>query len=61
MSNSPHGGVLKDLLVRDEPIRSQLQAEAGSLPEIVLTEVIVLVNFTVCLKLIASLSVNFAI
>jgi len=38
MSNAPHGGVLKDLLVRDAPIKDQLKAEAATLPDIVLTE-----------------------
>jgi sulfate adenylyltransferase len=38
MASQPHGGVLKDLLVRDEPISSQLREETLSLPEIVLTE-----------------------
>lgn len=38
MANSPHGGVLKDLNVRDAPIAAQLLAEAASLPDIVLTE-----------------------
>jgi hypothetical protein len=39
MANPPHGGVLKDLIVRDAPIASQLLQEAASLPDIVLTEV----------------------
>ncbi|CAO1621266.1 unnamed protein product [Parajaminaea phylloscopi] len=38
MANSPHGGVLKDLNVRDAPIAAQLLAEVPTLPEIVLTE-----------------------
>jgi len=38
MANSPHGGVLKDLLARDAPIKAQLLAEAESLPDITLTE-----------------------
>ncbi|KAI0692602.1 ATP-sulfurylase [Cytidiella melzeri] len=38
MANAPHGGVLKDLVARDAPIRESLKAEAASLPEIVLTE-----------------------
>lgn len=42
MANAPHGGVLKDLLVRDAPISAQLAEEANKLPEIVLTEVSVL-------------------
>ncbi len=39
MANAPHGGVLKDLLVRDAPIAAQLAQEANTLPSIVLTEV----------------------
>ena len=39
MANSPHGGVLKDLLVRDAPIAEKLAQEAAGLPDIVLTEV----------------------
>lgn len=38
MANSPHGGVLKDLLARDAPRQEQLIAEAETLPAIVLTE-----------------------
>jgi len=38
MANIPHGGVLKDLIVRDEPIRENLQVEARTLPDIILTE-----------------------
>ncbi|KAL5528538.1 MET3 [Sanghuangporus sanghuang] len=38
MANVPHGGVLKDLLARDEPIRERLAAEAHKLKEIILTE-----------------------
>lgn len=38
MANEPHGGVLKDLLVRDAPRHDELAAEAGKLPAIVLTE-----------------------
>ncbi|PQE03532.1 sulfate adenylyltransferase protein [Rutstroemia sp. NJR-2017a BVV2] len=38
MANSPHGGVLKDLLARDAPRHDQLSAEAEKLPAIVLTE-----------------------
>ncbi|CAN6654043.1 sulfate adenylyltransferase [Trichomonascus vanleenenianus] len=38
MANTPHGGVLKDLLARDAPIRSQLLEEAQSLRDITLTE-----------------------
>jgi hypothetical protein len=45
MSNAPHGGVLKDLLVRDEPIQIQLKEEAGTLPEIVLTEARIVLVF----------------
>lgn len=39
MANTPHGGVLKDLLVRDAPIAAQLLQESASLPDITLTEV----------------------
>lgn len=38
MANSPHGGVLKDLNVRDAPIAAQLLAETEGLPDIILTE-----------------------
>ncbi|KAK0455001.1 hypothetical protein EV421DRAFT_1944292 [Armillaria borealis] len=38
MSNTPHGGVLKDLVARDATISHQLKEEAETLPEIVLTE-----------------------
>ncbi|KAF7591849.1 Sulfate adenylyltransferase [Aspergillus hancockii] len=38
MANSPHGGVLKDLLARDAPRHDQLAAEAETLPSIVLSE-----------------------
>ncbi|KAI0089914.1 ATP-sulfurylase [Irpex rosettiformis] len=38
MANPPHGGVLKDLVARDAPIRESLKAEASVLPEIILTE-----------------------
>lgn len=38
MSNSPHGGVLKDLLVRDAPRRAALLKEADSLPSIILSD-----------------------
>ncbi|KAK7687026.1 Sulfate adenylyltransferase [Cerrena zonata] len=38
MANTPHGGILKDLVARDEPLRDSLKAEAKSLPEIILTE-----------------------
>ncbi|KAJ2166303.1 Sulfate adenylyltransferase, partial [Coemansia sp. RSA 551] len=38
MANSPHGGILKDLYVRDEPIQASLQAEAETLPYVTLTE-----------------------
>ncbi|OCH95152.1 ATP-sulfurylase [Obba rivulosa] len=38
MANPPHGGVLKDLVARDEPLHQNLKAEAASLPDIVLTE-----------------------
>lgn len=38
MANSPHGGVLKDLVARDEPISAQLKEEASTLPDLTLTE-----------------------
>ncbi|KAI0949365.1 Sulfate adenylyltransferase [Taiwanofungus camphoratus] len=38
MANTPHGGILKDLIARDEPLREILNAEAATLPDIVLTE-----------------------
>ncbi|OBZ68251.1 Sulfate adenylyltransferase [Grifola frondosa] len=38
MANTPHGGILKDLVARDEPLRNNLKAEAATLPEILLTE-----------------------
>ncbi|KAL1752700.1 hypothetical protein FB107DRAFT_265215 [Schizophyllum commune] len=38
MANVPHGGVLKDLVLRDEPIAAQLKEEALGLKDIVLTE-----------------------
>lgn len=37
--NAPHGGILKDLVARDAPIRAELMAEAKTLQDIVLTEV----------------------
>ncbi|KAH8828233.1 sulfate adenylyltransferase [Flagelloscypha sp. PMI_526] len=38
MANIPHGGVLKDLVARDEPVSTQLREESHSLPNIILTE-----------------------
>lgn len=38
MANEPHGGVLKDLLIRDAPRHRELEAEAEKLQAIVLTE-----------------------
>ncbi|BEI81022.1 hypothetical protein CcaverHIS002_0201820 [Cutaneotrichosporon cavernicola] len=38
MANTPHGGVLKDLLTRDAPKHAQLAEEARSLPDLFLTE-----------------------
>nr|P56862.1 RecName: Full=Sulfate adenylyltransferase; AltName: Full=ATP-sulfurylase; AltName: Full=Sulfate adenylate transferase; Short=SAT [Aspergillus terreus]AAF28890.1 sulfate adenylyltransferase [Aspergillus terreus] len=38
MANSPHGGVLKDLLAGDAPRHDELAAEAETLPAIVLSE-----------------------
>lgn len=37
MSNTPHGGVLKDLLARDLPRHEELLAESETLPSLVLT------------------------
>lgn len=38
MASTPHGGTLKDLVARDEPISGQLKDEAAKLKDIVLTE-----------------------
>ncbi|EGN99649.1 hypothetical protein SERLA73DRAFT_179766 [Serpula lacrymans var. lacrymans S7.3] len=38
MANAPHGGILKDLVARDEPISAQLGEEASRLSDIILTE-----------------------
>jgi hypothetical protein len=38
MANKPHGGVLKDLILRDAPRHDELALEAESLPAIVLNE-----------------------
>ncbi|KAF1814472.1 ATP-sulfurylase [Eremomyces bilateralis CBS 781.70] len=38
MANSPHGGILKDLIARDAPRREELYREAETLPAITLTE-----------------------
>lgn len=38
MANTPHGGVLKDLLARDAPRHDQLAAEAETLSSILLSE-----------------------
>ncbi|KAH7358599.1 sulfate adenylyltransferase [Plectosphaerella cucumerina] len=38
MANSPHGGVLKDLFVRDAPRHAELLAESDKLPSLTLTE-----------------------
>ncbi|KIY74414.1 ATP-sulfurylase [Cylindrobasidium torrendii FP15055 ss-10] len=38
MANAPHGGVLKDLVLRDAPISQKLKTEAETLSSIVLTE-----------------------
>jgi sulfate adenylyltransferase len=38
MANSPHGGVLKDLVARDAPRHAELAAEAEKLPAVVLTD-----------------------
>ncbi|KAK5654425.1 hypothetical protein OQA88_7335 [Cercophora sp. LCS_1] len=38
MANTPHGGVLKDLIARDAPRHAELSAEAETLPALVLSE-----------------------
>ncbi|KAG0272939.1 Sulfate adenylyltransferase [Linnemannia exigua] len=38
MANAPHGGILKDLIARDQPIHQQLLQESTTIPSIVLTE-----------------------
>lgn len=38
MANTPHGGVLKDLFARDLPRQAELQAQAETLPALVLSE-----------------------
>lgn len=38
MANTPHGGVLKDLLARDLPRHAELEAEAETLPSLLLSE-----------------------
>jgi sulfate adenylyltransferase len=38
MANTPHGGVLKDLYLRDASKNETLRAEVAKLPSIVLTE-----------------------
>lgn len=38
MANTPHGGVLKDLIARDAPRHDELEAQASKLPAIILTE-----------------------
>ncbi|KAG0707390.1 hypothetical protein DFH29DRAFT_1012994 [Suillus ampliporus] len=38
MASTPHGGILKDLVARDEQISGQLKEEAATLKDIVLTE-----------------------
>jgi len=39
MANAPHGGSLKDLLIRDAPQHEKLVEEARQLKDIFLTEV----------------------
>lgn len=39
MANTPHGGVLKDLVARDAPRQAELKEEARHLQDIFLTEV----------------------
>ncbi|OMH85783.1 Sulfate adenylyltransferase [Zancudomyces culisetae] len=38
MTISPHGGILKDLIARDAPIKAQLEESAKTLPSLELTE-----------------------
>lgn len=38
MANAPHGGILKDLYLRDAHKQRALWAEAQSLPSVVLTD-----------------------
>lgn len=38
MANTPHGGVLKDLYIRDADKNDSLRAEAAGLPSVVLTD-----------------------
>ncbi|KAL0073671.1 sulfate adenylyltransferase [Phycomyces blakesleeanus] len=38
MANAPHGGILKDLYLRDAGKQDQLRAEASTLPSLVLTD-----------------------
>jgi len=38
MALEPHGGILKDLIERDAPIRDELLKEAATLPDLHLTE-----------------------
>lgn len=38
MANAPHGGILKDLVARDEKISAELREESHALPDVVLTE-----------------------
>ncbi|CAO3624935.1 unnamed protein product [Cunninghamella echinulata] len=38
MANVPHGGVLKDLHLRDAPKQEALLAESSTLPSLVLTD-----------------------
>lgn len=37
MANTPHGGILKDLHLRDADKQDSLRAEAATLPTVVLT------------------------
>ncbi|CCM01495.1 uncharacterized protein FIBRA_03549 [Fibroporia radiculosa] len=38
MANTPHGGILKDLIVRDEHLHENLKTEAATLCDVTLTE-----------------------
>jgi sulfate adenylyltransferase len=38
MALEPHGGILKDLIIRDAPIKAKLLQEVETLPDLHLTE-----------------------
>jgi sulfate adenylyltransferase len=41
MANAPHGGVLKDLITRDAPIKQELLAQVNELPSLTISERVV--------------------